>query len=500
MRLFSNNAIALISVGCNNTTDFQFTVETGKGDLFPVASGTNFFKVTLQDSSNNVEVWKITSRGSGSDVLSAVSTANRAQDGTTKRAFVSGDVVELRMVADDIEKALLMVPTLLSKSVAGSGDVTLSTDEQRRRVLEFTGVLTGNRNVIVDDTVWDWIVYNNTSGAFSLTVKTAAGTGVVVPQGKRSTLYNDGTNIGSQNTLVSAKGDLIVGTAADTVARKAVGANQTIVEADSTQADGLVWANRPDFGQAQLTYTDTTHIKLIPFNGNKLVVNGVVCTVPDAGATYAISGLASSTLYYVYATATAGVIDSTLTLSTTAPIASTATANKGTMIKTGTETQSLVGMVRTDGSTLFADTDAQRFVLSWFNDVGLGGTGVLGSDVALSVSGGPWAKVSNNVKREFLAWGGQVGHADISASWVDNTGGAGQLFYACIALNNEVSPGGTPYAIINYDTVGYYKNSATTRTDKLAVGYNYYVMLYIIGGGSTPFLSSASGISYRVGK
>ena len=41
--------------------------------------------------------------------------------------------------------------------------------------------------------------------------------------------------------IVDAKGDLIVATAADTVARKAVGTNGYSLAADSTQSDGLIW-------------------------------------------------------------------------------------------------------------------------------------------------------------------------------------------------------------------------------------------------------------------
>ena len=43
-------------------------------------------------------------------------------------------------------------------------------------------------------------------------------------------------------TIIDAKGDLIVGTAADTVARLAVGTNTHVLTADSTQASGMVWA------------------------------------------------------------------------------------------------------------------------------------------------------------------------------------------------------------------------------------------------------------------
>lgn len=46
---------------------------------------------------------------------------------------------------------------------------------------------------------------------------------------------------GISPTIVDVKGDLIVATAADTVARKAAGANDTVLTADSTQSDGLRW-------------------------------------------------------------------------------------------------------------------------------------------------------------------------------------------------------------------------------------------------------------------
>jgi hypothetical protein len=48
---------------------------------------------------------------------------------------------------------------------------------------------------------------------------------------------------GIQPTIVDAKGDLITATAADTPARLAVGANDTVLTADSTTATGLKWAS-----------------------------------------------------------------------------------------------------------------------------------------------------------------------------------------------------------------------------------------------------------------
>ena len=57
-------------------------------------------------------------------------------------------------------------------------------------------------------------------------------------------------------SIVDAKGDIIAATAADTVARLAVGANDTVLTADSTAATGLKWA-APSAGGATLLSTTT---------------------------------------------------------------------------------------------------------------------------------------------------------------------------------------------------------------------------------------------------
>ncbi len=84
---------------------------------------------------------------------------------------------------------------LLSKSVAGGVDVTLNANEYSANILEFTGALTANINVIVPVTAKQWTVFNNTTGAFTLTVKTPAGTGIAIGQTKRAIVYADGTNV-----------------------------------------------------------------------------------------------------------------------------------------------------------------------------------------------------------------------------------------------------------------------------------------------------------------
>ena len=75
-----------------------------------------------------------------------------------------------------------------------TADVTLSAAEARCRYLTISGTLTGNRAVIVPND-WEGIVFCNNSGAFTTTVKTASGAGVVVAQTKRANLLADGVNV-----------------------------------------------------------------------------------------------------------------------------------------------------------------------------------------------------------------------------------------------------------------------------------------------------------------
>jgi len=72
-----------------------------------------------------------------------------------------------------------------------------------------------------------------------------------------------------QNTIVDAKGDLISATAADTPARLAVGANNTVLTADSSTATGLKWATPTSSASSfsLLTSTNLTGASTITISG-----------------------------------------------------------------------------------------------------------------------------------------------------------------------------------------------------------------------------------------
>jgi hypothetical protein len=58
-----------------------------------------------------------------------------------------------------------------------------------------TGALTATRNLVVPTIQKQYIVQNNTSGGQSILVKTAAGTGITVPNGAKMHLYVNGVNV-----------------------------------------------------------------------------------------------------------------------------------------------------------------------------------------------------------------------------------------------------------------------------------------------------------------
>ena len=84
--------------------------------------------------------------------------------------------------------------------MSGTGNYTLTGTELNRIAYGFTGTLTGNRTIIVPATVQQYWVNNETTGAYNFTVKTSAGSGVLMASGSRSILYCDGTDVVNADT------------------------------------------------------------------------------------------------------------------------------------------------------------------------------------------------------------------------------------------------------------------------------------------------------------
>jgi hypothetical protein len=91
----------------------------------------------------------------------------------------------------------------LSKSVAGSSDVTLttanasSTAEASNKVIELTGALTGNITVYIPAKENNYFIYNNTSGSYTVSIA-ATGHGAnsaTIAQGAKTLVYCTSDNV-----------------------------------------------------------------------------------------------------------------------------------------------------------------------------------------------------------------------------------------------------------------------------------------------------------------
>jgi hypothetical protein len=82
-----------------------------------------------------------------------------------------------------------------SQSTTG-GTTTVYPVNAAFESITVTGTLTSNAVLVLPAWAKHWAITNSTTGAFSVTVKTASGNGAVIPQdGSPTDVYGDGTNI-----------------------------------------------------------------------------------------------------------------------------------------------------------------------------------------------------------------------------------------------------------------------------------------------------------------
>lgn len=78
-----------------------------------------------------------------------------------------------------------------------NANVALTALQAARSMIIITGVLTANLQLIMPAYVKQWLIVNSCTGAFTITVKTAAGSGIAIATTSTQAVYGDGTNIGA---------------------------------------------------------------------------------------------------------------------------------------------------------------------------------------------------------------------------------------------------------------------------------------------------------------
>jgi hypothetical protein len=153
-------------------------------------------------------------------------------------------------------------------------------------------------------------------------------------------------------------------------------------------------------GQCQLSLSGAS-LLLSTWRGNRLMINSLAQTVPDAGVLLAPTSLATLTSYYIYAYMNGSTM--TLEASTTPPASQTGT---GIITKNGDVTRTLVGMARTDATPVWSNSSQSGILRSWFNDRGTGLTGAFLSNHV--ISNAAYAVINGEITSEFLVWAGET--------------------------------------------------------------------------------------------
>lgn len=184
--------------------------------------------------------------------------------------------------------------TLLEQAIGGyqsivmtDANYTLSTangaaDEARNMVIRLTGTLSATRNVSCPNGIEKlYVVVNDTSGGQSIVFKTASGSGITIPNGKRAIVYVDGTNV------LSAFDSAVLDSPTLTTPNLGTPSAVTLTNATglplSTGVTGTLGASNGGTGQSSYTIGDilyasgaTTLSKLADVaTGNALISGGV---------------------------------------------------------------------------------------------------------------------------------------------------------------------------------------------------------------------------------
>lgn len=116
-----------------------------------------------------------------------------------------GDVVN-NSITSMVEQAITGLATISTWTTASHTLTTAdgTTSESRCAILDCSGAPGAAAEVICPAATKIYILKNGVSGGYAVTLKTSAGTGIAVPNGKVMWLYCDGTNVVDATTHLSS--------------------------------------------------------------------------------------------------------------------------------------------------------------------------------------------------------------------------------------------------------------------------------------------------------
>jgi microcystin-dependent protein len=248
--------------------------------------------------------------------------------------------------------------TLLEQAITGVRTITMAnanyvltnfngvSDESRNAVLVVQGTNSAIRQVVAPLEQKLYVVYNNTSGGFAITIGASSGALITIPNGVTAQVYCDGTNFYSSQTgsagNFTVNGNLVASGNATIAGNEALTGNLTVGGSLQTTA-GL---------GSYIAGSFTGGI-----SGTTLTVSAVASGQLFVGQTISGTGVTSGTTITAFGTGTGGI--GTYTVSV-AP----ATNPTGTIAITGAAGTTAITPASTDNTVKIATTAYVQTALS----------------------------------------------------------------------------------------------------------------------------------------
>jgi len=239
-RQYAGSAVATTLTAGINTTDTSCTIAATTG--WPSSAGVPFY-VVIDPGTSSEEKCLATRSGS-------ILTITRAQDDTTASSHSSGATIYPVFAANDADEANeiaskmttkgdLMVTSgsAINRLPVGTNDYVLSADSSATNGVRWSQVASAGieNDAVTTAKILDGNVTEAKIASNAVTVSKIANGAVTAAKLDAAAAI--------QPSIADAKGDIIAATAADTVARVAVGTNGQVLTADSTEAAGVKWAS-----------------------------------------------------------------------------------------------------------------------------------------------------------------------------------------------------------------------------------------------------------------
>lgn len=256
-RDFSGIAVkTTLGSGINNS-DTSFTLASASG--WPTVSNTGFFAVIDPDTSSEEVVFCAGRTGT------SVTSVTRAQDGTSAVSHASGAEVWHIVGKTDADEANYTAAETVGK-ITAAGEILIGDGANSLAALD---VKTSGRIIVGNGTTGVSVAVSGDatlSSAGAVTIANDAVTNAKAANMAADTIKGRANGAGTGDptdltatqvrtildvptnaeaildALIAAKGDILVGTADNTPAVLTVGANDTVLMADSGETAGLKWA------------------------------------------------------------------------------------------------------------------------------------------------------------------------------------------------------------------------------------------------------------------